>query len=475
MNILPTGLPASATIVDLRSGRRWNSRDIQAQVQARADALVRMGSSPGDRCVVAVFDAADALLWTWASWLAGLTAILVNPAITPVEVSNIVARVAPHLWIGSDGPQPLRLTDGGPTRLGRLWRVDDPALVLMTSGTTGIPKGIVHTLRGLDARVALNLAAVGRGAMQRSLCVLPVFFGHGLIGNCLTPLAAGGTLHLWTSPTPAELAGFATVLSDHAITFMSSVPTFWQLAMRMSAAPARPMGRVHVGSAPLSVRQWEAIATWSGTREVWNMFGMTETANWIAGAPLEDCRGRDGYVGQPWGGSIGVLDEDGQVRDRGRGEVMVLSPSIMSGYLDQPDLSEAAFAGPWFRTGDIGEIDGDGALTLIGRMKFEINRAGIKIQAEEIDMMLERHPDIAEACAFGIPDRASGEAVAAAIVPRPGSVLNVDAIRSWCRGQVRADAVPLRLFVVMDIPRNERGKVMRDQVRSLVLDHGDGR
>jgi len=472
MIVLPVTLPPSAAIVDLRSGQRWAGQDIEAVARARGDILLRNGISRGDRCVIAHAGAADALLWIFAAWATGLTAIVVNPAITAFERANIVARAQPSIWIGSDGPEVLRTGHSGHRQTPRPLGPDDPALVLMTSGTTGVPKGITHTLRSLHARIALNLAAIGPAPLDESLCVLPVFFGHGLIGNCLTPLAAGGRLHLWTSPTAAELVGFATVLSDLGITFMSSVPAFWKLAMRMSAPPPRPAGRIHVGSSPLSVPHWEAIAGWAGTRDVWNMFGMTETANWIGGAALDEACGRDGYVGRPWGGRIAVLDGDGQVRDRGRGEALVLSPSIMSGYLDQPEQTDAAFAGPWFRTGDIGEIDDDGGLTLVGRIKFEINRAGIKIQAEEIDMMLERHPDVAEACAFGLPDPASGEAVAAAIVPVAGRHLDLGALRAWCHSQARAEAVPVRLFVVSEIPRNERGKVVRDKVRVLVAGSG---
>ncbi|MCZ8315713.1 class I adenylate-forming enzyme family protein [Phreatobacter sp.] len=472
MSILPAMFPSSAAMVDLRSGQGWTGHDIEAEARARGNILLRNGVARGDRCVIAPAGAADALLWMFAAWETGLTAIVVNPAITTVERANIVARARPSVWIGSDGPEVLLSRRSAHRQAPRPSDPDDPALVLMTSGTTGVPKGIVHTLRSLHARIALNLAAIGPAPLTETLCVLPVFFGHGLIGNCLTPLAAGGRLHLWTSPTAAELVDFATRLSDQSITFMSSVPAFWKLAMRMSAPPQRPPRRIHVGSSPLSLPQWEAIAGWSGTGDVWNMFGMTETANWIGGAPLSEARGRDGYVGRPWGGRIAVLDGDGQVRDRGRGEAVVLSPSIMSGYLDQPDPTRAAFAGPWFRTGDIGEIDDDGGLTLVGRIKFEINRAGIKIQAEEIDMMLERHPDVAEACAFGLPDPASGEAVAAAVVPIAGRHLDVAALRSWCRSQVRAEAVPVRLFVVPDIPRNERGKVLRDQVRALVAGPG---
>ena len=462
VGILAGMLPDSAAIHDVRTGRRWTAAQIRTETRMRAERL----AAAGGRCAIAHPDAAEALLWTFGAWAAGLTVILVNPAITAFERDNVTGRTNPSAWISGSGVEDIAPRAGhhaGP--LGP----DEPALVLMTSGTTGVPKGIVHTLRSLQARVALNLAAIGASTLRDSLCVLPVFFGHGLIGNCLTPLAAGGTLHLWTSPSMAETGQLATILAGNRISFMSSVPTFWKMAMRLSPQPDHVMDRVHVGSAPLSVPQWEDIAAWCGTRNVWNMFGMTETANWIGGAPLEAAAGRDGHVGHAWGGRLAVLGDDGSVMAQGRGEALVLTPSIMTGYLDQPEATRDAFHGPWFRTGDIGEIDATGALTLVGRMKFEINRAGIKIQAEEIDMMLERHPDIAEACAFGIPDAASGEAVAAAVVPAAGRTLDAGEIRQWCRTQVRAEAVPVRIFEVAEIPRNERGKIVRGAVRDALI------
>ena len=141
---------------------------------------------------------------------------------------------------------------------------------------------------------------------------------------------------------------------------------------------------------------------------------------------------------------------------------------MMLGYWNRPDLDEAAFVDGWLRTGDIGELAAGEQLTLVGRLKSEINRGGIKVQAEEIDMLLERHPDIIEACAFGIPDPVAGELVAAAIVLRNGAAFDEEGIKSWCRDRVRAEAVPSRLWRVDAIPRNDRGKVVRTTVRDRV-------
>ncbi len=359
-----------------------------------------------------------------ACWKAGAVAVAVNPQLKPEEQQIVKDTVGAALWL--DGMSQIPEGAGGG---GTPLRLDEPALILMTSGTTGRPKGIVHSIRSLLARTSLNVAEIGPSVLRESLCVLPVFFGHGLIGNVLTPLLAGGRVHLWQNPDLKALGRLGEVLDERGISFMSSVPSFWKIALRVAPRPRRVLDRIHVGSAPLSIEQWRAIAEWSGTKSVFNMLGMTETANWIGGGSLRDAGGRDGYVGGAWGGALAVLREDGQVQRSGRGEVLVQTPALMLGYWERPDLDEAAYLDGWFRTGDVGEIDADGRLTLIGRLKSEINRGGIKIQAEEIDMLLERHPEIVEACAFGIPDAMAGEAVAAAVVMKPDAEFSADRLK----------------------------------------------
>lgn len=451
-------LPATATLVDVRTGAVLDADGIRRRVSEQAAELARNGIAPGARAVVAETNPVDYLVAIFACWEVGLVAVAVNPGLRPEECENVLQTTSASLWLGPQRPSP-----GAGTAYATPLRLDDPALILMTSGTTGRPKGIVHSVRSLFARASLNIAEISPQVLRETLCVLPVFFGHGLIGNVLTPLLAGGRVHLWPSPALNELTGFGSYLTSNRISFMSSVPSLWKLALRVSARPGPVLERVHVGSAPLSIEHWRAIAEWCGTRRVFNMFGMTETANWIGGGSLDEAEARDGYVGRLWGGSVAIAADEG-----GRGEVLVQSPSMMLGYWQRPDLDEAAFTNGWFRTGDIGELDGQGNLTLVGRSKSEINRGGIKIQAEEIDMLLERHEAITEACAFGIPDAIAGEAVAAAIVLTDGAAFDPEALKAWCRARVRDEAVPSRLFAVTAIPRNDRGKIVRADVRAMV-------
>jgi acyl-CoA synthetase (AMP-forming)/AMP-acid ligase II len=461
---LTNRLPPAARLVSVRSGRQLDAAGLVAAVAAASRHLESLGLAHGDRVVIGHADPLDFIVSLLAAWQAGLVGVGVNPKLSALEQDNVIATAGASGWLGElrTTPPAFEPVTDPATPLG----TDEPALILMTSGTTGRPKGIALSQAALLARVEHNRAAIPELPLP-SLCVLPVFFGHGLIGNVLTPLLAGSAVHLWPSPDAMELRGFGQYLDNHRIGFMSSVPAFWKLALRFANPPAQPLVRVHVGSSPLSREHWEDIASFAGTRNVFNMFGMTETANWIAGGTLDEPGADAGYVGKPWGGEIAVLGEDGGIAPTGRGEVLVRSPSIMAGYWQRPDLDAEAFVADWFRTGDIGELDAEGRLTLVGRIKTEINRGGIKVQAEEIDLLLERHPDIAEACAFGMPDPIAGELVAAAIAMKPGKSFDPEAIKAWCRGMARSDAVPSRLFVLDAIPRNERGKLVRADVRRI--------
>jgi thioesterase domain-containing protein/acyl carrier protein len=250
---------------------------------------------------------------------------------------------------------------------------------------------------------------------------------------------------------------------------MSSVPTLWRTALTRSPRPTGgSLVRVHVGSAPFSAVLWSEVAAWSGA-EVVNCYGTTETANWIAGASSRADGIADALVGKMWGGSAAVRDEGGSIYDVGAGEIVIRSPSLMSGYLDRPDLTAGALDQGWYRTGDSGSVDRQGRIWLTGRIKDEINRAGFKVQPAEIDALLESNAAVAEACVFGIDDPLGGEVVAAAIRLENGASTSPQSLQTWCLERVRREAIPERWFIVSDIPRNARGKVSRDAVRRMLV------
>ena len=483
---------ALGSVTDVRRGTRWTAADL-ARASAHTAAVVRPLVTPDRPHVVIAHGGTPMFLADlFGVWEAGGCAVCVNPGLTASEMSVIGEFLNPAAVLIGDTDGPV-VPDGVPCLNsvrekinkssglgGNLRTLDDPALILFTSGTTGAPKGVVHSLRSLFARIGLNRAHMGDDSLARSLCVLPTHFGHGLIGNCLTPLFAGGDLLLWSAVSMKETAELGATLAEHDVTFMSAVPAFWRMALRLSDAPPRPcLQRVHIGSAPLSSALWQDVAHWAGTDSVVNMYGITETANWVAGASLADAPPEDGLIGTMWGGCAAVLAEDGTLRSRGEGEILLQTPSLMMGYHARPDLTEPVLRNGWYHTGDSGQIDGDGRIRLIGRRKSEINKAGMKVHPEELDLLLERHPGVAEACCFGVPDEVSGEIVGIAVVlvatetdgrPPP----TIADLRDWCRDRIKAECVPDRWFTLAEIPKTDRGKVNRDTVRDHCLRQGPG-
>ena len=444
-----------AVLIDHRTGVELSRGALFAAARDRAKAVASAGAGRGDRVILAHDRAMATVIDLMACWSLDCVAVLINPGVVVEESARIRASIDPRLWCDGTGDHTFECTIGP--------SAPDAGLILMTSGTTGQPKGIVLSHSALSARIAENLRQIGAAALSSTVSVLPIYFGHGLIGTVLTPLAAGGRVTLWPRPGLDELTGLGAVLDRCGATFISAVPSFWRMALRMSPPPEQPLVRVHVGSEVLPLALWKHIAIWAGTQAVFNMYGLTETANWVAGAPLD--AGGEGRVGHPWGGEFAILGSDGGIASEGEGEVLLRDPAVMSGLWRDPQATEAAFHEGWLRTGDIGRLESDG-LTLLGRAKSVINRGGVKILAEEIEMMLERHADVAEAAAFDLPDPVAGEAVGAAVVLNTGANSDATALRDWCAGQVRAEAVPTRIAIVPALVRNDRGKLMRDQTRT---------
>lgn len=462
----------------------WDQNDMAREISVRSRTLKSQGLDENKIAFILHGGTPGFFADLFAVWSLGACAICLNPASTTEEITNILKFLEPAVILvdgtrddlGGLAVTVMDLGESGGEYLSPAppirhhGRLDNKALILFTSGTTGTPKGVVHTFRGLLARIALNLQFMPKDQMGTALCALPTHFGHGLIGNCLTPMAAGADLVLVPSGDVRTISRLGEMIDRHQVEFMSSVPAMWKIAVKASKPPEKgSLKRVHIGSAPLSSELWQKVIAWSNISHVFNMYGITETANWAAGASASDYAPEDGLIGKPWGGSFAVLDDAERVSREGTGELLIKNPSIFAEFINLPEQTNAVFFNGWFRTGDIGTIDETGVARLTGRKKFEINRAGLKVNPEDIDILLERHPGINEACAFAVPDAIAGEIVGVAVVLDDGIEADAGHLKDWCANYITKEKIPERWFFVGEIPKTDRGKINRYDVADACL------
>jgi len=197
-------------------------------------------------------------------------------------------------------------------------------------------------------------------------------------------------------------------------------------------------------------------------------YGSSETAQISSNLPPPGpCK--PGTCGIPWPGIFKMVGEDGRTVAAGEhGEILVRGPSVMSGYLNSPELNQLVFADGWYRTGDIGSLDEQGFLSLHARKRELINRGAEKIAPLEIDHALARHPAVAEAAAYAVPHPRLGEDVAAAVVLRPGSKVTSDELRAFLGEQLATFKIPRRISFVDRLPRGVTGKVQRPLLHEIV-------
>jgi acyl-CoA synthetase (AMP-forming)/AMP-acid ligase II len=479
-------------LIEPLSGRQWDAITTRAEVARRVGRFARLGVRPHDRVFLHHGNRLEFFADLLAVWRLGACAVPVDTRLTPYEIGTLAGAAGPRLsvWCGdADAGAAAVLTDLGvdmvdardggsdrsieaPPAAG--FALDDAALILFTSGTTGNPKGVVHTHRSLRARWFALRHDLGTDCFRRTLCLLPTHFGHGLICNCLFPWLSGADLHI-VPPFRAEvLAQLPDLLDAHRITFFSSVPSVWRLCLRIARPPAaRTLERVFCGSAPLSAALWRDAQAWTAA-PVWNAYGITETASWVAGTSMPEFPLEDGLIGTGWGAVVKVLrsaaSEHGPPLDEecGPGEagyVWLHTPALMRGYFGRDDLTRQVVSHGWFLTGDIGLVDERGWLYLRGRERDEINKGGMKVYPSDIDAALETLEAVMDVCAFGYEgDPLYGENVGVAIVLSDPSDQGLREVRRAAAQRLAPHQLPVRWYLVSEIPRTSRGKVNRRRV-----------
>ncbi len=378
-----------------------------------------------------------------------------------VPIAHLVA--APGRGAGSfelDFPTTLTATE--PTTP-RLATADDIALVLHTSGTTSRPKIVPLAQRNVCAsakNIRETLALTNKDA---GLIVMPLFHIHGLIAALLAPLSAGGMV--WCTPGFNALKFFGW-LSEAKPTWYTAVPTMHQAlllrAPKNEEAVANSRLRfVRSSSSSLPPTVLADLERVFRTR-VAEAYGMTEAAHQMASNPLPPRERKPGTVGVAAGPEVRVVDEQGKTVPAGaRGEIVIRGANVMTAYENNPSANETAFIDGWFRTGDVGTMDEEGYLSIVGRLKEIINRGGEKISPREVDEIIMEHPAVHQCVTFAVPHDMLGEEVGAAIVLREGHTATDRELREFAAIRLADFKVPKKIVIVKEIPVGATGKLQR--------------
>ncbi|MXX32272.1 MAG: AMP-binding protein [Chloroflexi bacterium] len=340
---------------------------------------------------------------------------------------------------------------------------DDVGLVLHTSGTTSRPKIVPLRQRNLIATAHHIRDTLQLTSEDRCLNIMPLFHIHGIMAGILASVGAGGST--WCSPGFNAMQVFGW-LRESTPSWYTAVPTMHQLILTRASRNADALDEtdlrlIRSSSSSLPPTVMAELEDTFGAPVI-ESYGMTEAAHQMSSNPLPPQERKPGSVGLPAGPEIAIMDEDGALLAMGqRGEVVIRGPNVTDGYRNNPEANATAYTRGWFRTGDQGVLDGDGYLTITGRLKEIINRGGEKISPREVDEALLQHPAVAQAVTFAMPHDRLGEEIAAAVVLRDGEDSDERAIRRFVGERIADFKTPRRIVILDEIPKGATGKVQR--------------
>ncbi|MBX7450895.1 AMP-binding protein [Mycolicibacterium sp. 3033] len=474
----------------LPDGRTVSYRDTADTAHRIAARLRADGVAPGDRVAMQVSKSPEAIALYLATLQIGAVFLPLNTAYTGAEMRYFLGDAQPRVLVCAPDRQSdfTEMHEGlvvetlGDSGDGTLLRDDerhtdvhpsdptDPAAILYTSGTTGRSKGAILTHRNLAANCQALLESWQYTSDDRLIHALPIFHIHGLFVAVNMTLAAGASMYyLPKFDTDAILD-----LLPHA-TVLMGVPTFYTRLLkspRLSAEECASMRLFVSGSAPLLASDHEAFTARTG-HAILERYGMTETGMNTTN-PYDGGPRKPGTVGKPLPGTeMRVVDRDTAevLPDGDVGIVEVRGPNVFAGYWQMPDKTAAEFRPDgFFITGDLGRIDEDGYLCIVGRDKDLVISGGYNIYPKEIEELLDSHPKVLESAVIGVPHPEFGETVVAVVVPAPGEQPQERELLDHVAADLARFKQPRAVRVVDALPRNVMGKVQKAELRKRYAD-----
>jgi malonyl-CoA/methylmalonyl-CoA synthetase len=463
-----------AVCLELDDGTRFSYADLDAETARFANLLVSLGLKRGDRVAAQIEKSAHSVFLYLGCLRAGLVFLPLNTAYQRNEIGYFVGDAEPaaafcrpeaRAWFeGVPHRLELDAAAGQPARFETVAsEAEDLACIVYTSGTTGRAKGAMVTHRNLGAN-ALALHSCWQFRPGDVLIhALPLFHVHGLFVALHTALLNASRIILLPrfDATPV-MRHFA-----HSTVFMG-VPTYYVRLLAEPNLDAELCGRMRLfvsGSAPLLPETFNAFRQRTG-HTILERYGMTETG--MNTSNPYDAERRSGTVGLPLPGvEVRVADDADRPLAAGDiGRIQVRGPNVMPGYWRLPERRQDDFAADgYFRTGDLGRLDADGYLSIVGREKDLVISGGYNVYPKEIEMLLDELPGVTESAAFGVPHADLGEALNVAIVAKPGAGLTQEEVIAHVKRNLANFKVPKRVIFVPELPRNAMGKVLKNELR----------
>ena len=339
----------------------------------------------------------------------------------------------------------------------------DIALVLHTSGTTSRPK-IVPLTQANICNSAINISSsLDLSIEDRCLNIMPLFHIHGLIAAVLSTLSAGASIYCSSGFNALQVFKW---FSSEEPTWFTAVPTMHQAILSRANRNSDILEKIKLrlirSSSSSLAPQVMAQLEETFHCPVIEAYGMTEAAHQMASNPLPPSIRKPGSVGLAAGPEIRIMDDKGNfLSSETEGEIVIRGSNVTNGYENNPTANSDAFVNGWFRTGDQGVIDGDGYLSITGRLKEIINRGGEKISPREVDEVLLDHPQVNQVVTFGFPHEKLGEEVGVAIVLDEDAKINENEIRDFASERLSDFKVPRKVIFIDEIPKGATGKMQR--------------
>lgn len=491
--------------------RRLSYGQVNARATALAAALHELGIEAGDRVALDLPNWPEFVISVFAAAKLGATIVPLNPKFTTPELqymlrhSEAAAAVSAETFNGIDY---LELYEGFLTSLpdlqylltvgeadlwydDRIYQFEDllssgegrelPAVqvdaehdvfaILYTSGTMGKPKGVALTHQNLLSVAASTVEAIGLGADDVVFGVTTVFHVFGLGPGILGTLIAGATLVLQEQFQPEEAL---RLVEQHHVTVHYGVPTVFITELRESQRERHDLSSLRAGivaGAPVGDEVVRRIRT-GLCPDVQVAYSLTETASSVSITRPGDPEDKQVFtVGRPLPGTeVRILDLDGSVLpEESLGEIAVRGPGVMKGYYRQPGETSQAFdAEGFFLTGDLGMVDDEGFVHVVGRRKELIIRGGFNVYPREVEDRLHAHPAVLDVAVVGLPHEVLGEVVCACIVPVEGAIVTGEEIKEWCRAALADYKVPDLVRFLDAFPLTGSGKVRRVELARMI-------